>query len=227
MEEQVKNLAVVMDGQKVGVYSFPTIKEANSFKKTTEVPPGGMILVTRGVEGLRASAISFLVDLYNQVTTESPVKRFQDKETAIRRVYAELIRVSQEKTMEETSKGGKEKAPKKERGPSYHTKIREYFKDHDTATVEEIMTLTGADYRNARVAMSIIQNSKRVKNPMKFQYVKETRTYYLLADGFGQKGETEIPVPGETAKKDEPGETKEGETETRADLENAPENGEG
>jgi hypothetical protein len=187
MDEQLKNLAIVLDGQKVGVYSFPTIKEANSFKKATEVPSGGMILVTRGVEGLRASAISFLVDLYNQVTTETPVKKFQDKETAIRRVYAALIQCAEEKTMEETSKGGNEKAPKAKK-LSYHDKIRAHFKDHDTATVDEIMAITGADKRNAKVAMNIICNPKRVKNPMKFNYTKSIQLYYLLDDGFGREG---------------------------------------
>lgn len=219
MEDQVKNLAVVMDGQKVGVYSFPTIKEASSFKKTTEVPPGGMILVTRGVEGLRASAISFLVDLYNQVTTESPVKKFQDKETAIRRVYAALISRAEEKTM--GKEGGNEKAPK-EKKLSYHDKIRAHFQDHDTATVEEIMAVTGADKRNAKVAMNIICNPKRVKNPMAFGYVKSTQTYYLLDDGFGRKGQTDVPVPEETAKKEKAAETNEGETmagsETQANF---------
>jgi hypothetical protein len=190
MEDQVKNLAVVMNGQKVGVYSFPTIKQANSFKRATEVPPGGMVLVTRGVEGLRASAISFLVDLYNQVTTESPVKRFENKEVALRRVYEALISKAEEKTI------GNEKAPK-EKKLSYHDKIRTHFAKNDTATIDQIMQITGADKRNARVAMTIIQNSKRVKNPMKFAYVKSTQTYYLLDDGFGRQGQTEVPVPEE------------------------------
>lgn len=214
MEDQVKNLAVVMDGQKVGVYSFPTIKEANSFKKATEVPPGGMILVTRGVDGLRASASSFLVDLYNLVAPESAVKKFADRKTALRRVYAALISKAEEKTMEKED--GNEKAPK-EKKLSYHDEIRAHFKDHDTATVDEIMAITGADKRNAKVAMNIICNPKRVKNPMAFAYVKSTQTYYLLDDGFGRKGEAEVPVPEKAAKKEKPAETI-GGSETQADL---------
>lgn len=213
MNEQVKNLAIVLDSKGVRVYSFPTIAQANSFKRATEIPTGGMILVTRGVDGLRAVAGSFLVELHNLVTTGSPVKRFEKKEIALRRVYAALTLKAEEKTMEkEANKGGNESAPKKERKLSYHDKIRAHFKDHDTATVNEIMTITGADKRNAKVAMGIIQNPKRVKNPMTFGYVKSTLTYYLLDDGFGRKGQTEVPVPEDAAKKEKTAETVGGET---------------
>lgn len=198
MEDQVKNLAIVMDSKGVGVYSFPTIEQANAFKRVTEIPPGGMILVTRGVEGLRAVATSFLVELYNLVTTASPVKKFEKKEIALRRVYAALTEVAEEKTMvdvKEPKARGKGEAPPKVKKPSYHDKIREHFKTNDVATLQKIMEITGADKRNARVAMSIIQNPKRVKNPMAFDYVKSSKTYYLLDDGFGRKG----PVREKTA----------------------------
>lgn len=207
MEEQVKNLAIVLDGKEVGIYSFPTLKQANSFKKAAEIPEGGMILVTRGVEGLKASASSFLVELHNLVTPEYPVKKFSDRKTALRRVYEALTSIAEEKTME----NGNEKAPK-EKKLSYHAKIRAHFKDHDTATVQEIMEITGADKRNAKVAMNIICNPKRVKNPMKFDYVKSTKTYYLLDDGFGRKGQTEVPVQEDSAEKEKCPESGEGET---------------
>lgn len=202
MKKQVKNLAIVLDSQKVKVYSFQSIEQANSFKKAMEIPTGGMILVTRGIEGLRSLAGSFLVELHNRVTTESPVKKFANKETALRRVYEALTLKAEEKTMEKgTNQGDNETTPKKERKLSYHDKIRAYFQENDTATVDEIMTITGADKRNAKVAMGIIQNAKRVKNPMKFDYVKSTQTYYLLADGFGRKGQTEVPFQEEAGKK--------------------------
>lgn len=212
---ETKNLAVVVSENSPKVFSFPTVEQANRFKAETPAPVGGMILVTRGEDGLRHVASSFLVDLYNLFSQGgTKIKKFEKKEIAIRRVYATLTEVAEEKIMENTAKKPEEgkapktpktpkapKEPKAPRGPSYHDKIRAYFKDHDTATVDEIVAVTGADERNAKVAMGIIQNAKRVHNPMTFDYHRATKTYYLLDDGFGRKGQTPVPPEPEPAPK--------------------------
>jgi hypothetical protein len=195
VEEKIKNLAVVVGpAEAVKVYSFKTIEQASQFKTKTKVPTGGIILVTRGEDGLKHVAASFLVDLYNATNPGTKIKKFERKDLAVRRTYAALSQVAEETIMAEVKaaekgKGEKaEKAPKvvkppKEKKESYHDKIRVHFRTHTTATVEEIMKLTGADERNAKVAMGIICNPKRVKNAMAFDYDRPTKTYTLKDSG--------------------------------------------
>lgn len=60
---------------------------------------------------------------------------------------------------------------------SYTELLRLHFATNETATRDEIMQLLGCDNRNAGVAVSILGNSKRTKDPVRVAYDKKTRTF--------------------------------------------------
>jgi hypothetical protein len=65
--------------------------------------------------------------------------------------------------------------------PSYQTVIKDTLKAaKGIATRAELMAATGADTRNLSVAVSILKNGKRTKEPMKIEYVRKTQTFYQL-----------------------------------------------
>jgi hypothetical protein len=73
------------------------------------------------------------------------------------------------------------KKEKKPRGPSYQTKIIECMNTNKgVASREQLMAATGADARNLSVAVSILKNGKRTKQPLDIRYVRSTGTFYAL-----------------------------------------------
>ena len=72
----------------------------------------------------------------------------------------------------------KDAKPKK---PSYQTIIMDTLaKGKGVATREALMKATGADSRNLSVAVSILKNGKRTKEPADIRYLRGNKTFYLF-----------------------------------------------
>lgn len=64
-------------------------------------------------------------------------------------------------------------------GKSHAEKLIDFFANNSTATREELMKLLDTDARNVNVAVSILRNPKRTKNPLNVQYDRSTKTFVL------------------------------------------------
>ena len=113
---------------------------------------------------LEKMTIKELTELYNSRTEGKKIKKFESKAKAITRVKKLLA----ENRPGKISKVGI---------------IRSMFEDKDSWTRQEIMSRTGFDSRNTHVAMSVLQNAYRTKNPLIFSYNRKTQTYKLVKHG--------------------------------------------
>ena len=77
----------------------------------------------------------------------------------------------------------KDAAPKtpKVKKPSYQSKIIDFMNaNNGVGTREALMEATGADARNLSVAVSILKNGKRTKEPMEIKYLRSAGTFYAM-----------------------------------------------
>jgi hypothetical protein len=90
----------------------------------------------------------------------------------------------------------KTEAPKKEKAPkepkvkrlSYQDKIRTAMTENKgVISRANLMEATGADAKNLAVAVSILKNPKRQKEPMVVQYIRKLETYYNMDSDAGAK----------------------------------------
>lgn len=93
-------------------------------------------------------------------------------------------------------KTAKEKK-KAERKPSYQDKIKVVLNEFGWATRETLMEATGADAKNLSVAVSILKNPKRTKEPMAVDYVRGNQVYFAV----GHPKASERPEPPVVEKK--------------------------
>jgi hypothetical protein len=93
-----------------------------------------------------------------------------------------MAKEEKEKVKEKVEKAlEKVKAPKK---PSYQSVIVETLKaNKGVASREMLISATGADAKNISVSVSILRNGKRTKNAVNVQYLRSTKTFYLIPEG--------------------------------------------
>jgi hypothetical protein len=110
----------------------------------------------KGDDGnLKGRSMTELVKMYNDLSGGEPVKKFQDKETAIKRI---------EVLQKEKNKVAKKEKRVKEQGPKKVSKfgiIREMFTEKKSWTLDEIVKRSGFDQQNTMTAMSILRNPTR------------------------------------------------------------------
>jgi hypothetical protein len=108
------------------------------------------------MKDLKKMKLGELVALHNRLNPKKPVKKFESKAVAVKRVSA--------------------LAPKKQSKVGI---IRGMFAEKPSWTVEELMARSGFDANNVRVAMTILRNPKRTKpeNLLVTSYDKEAGTY--------------------------------------------------
>jgi hypothetical protein len=109
---------------------------------------------------------------------------------------------------------GKKSAKSGSGKASYQTIMRAYFLETGFATIQTLVDLINshpsrekvarkADAKNTSVGISILRNSKRVKNPLNISYSKKTKLYYCL-DFKGMKEKELADVASyDSAKKEE------------------------
>jgi hypothetical protein len=74
----------------------------------------------------------------------------------------------------------KASAKKSKNGETKYGKLRALLlSGKKVFSVEEMMKASGFDQNNLRVAMSILQNPKRTKEPIKSEYDREKKSYSL------------------------------------------------
>jgi hypothetical protein len=89
------------------------------------------------------------------------------------------------KDAKDTKAKEKAKAPKK---PSYQTVIKEQMvKNKGVVTRDALLKATGADSKNLSVAISILRNPDRIKEPMNVVYLRGNTTFYDLGNADGKK----------------------------------------
>jgi hypothetical protein len=71
--------------------------------------------------------------------------------------------------------------PSTSNGNTKVSKIRSLFAKQNSATDQELIDKSGFDKRNLSVAMNILKNPKRTKNPLYTFYDKMTKTYTLVS----------------------------------------------
>jgi hypothetical protein len=77
------------------------------------------------------------------------------------------------------------KEPKK---PSYQTVIKQMMNDNKgVVTRDALLKATGADSKNLSVAVSILKNPDRIKEPMNVVYLRGNTTFYNLDNAAGKK----------------------------------------
>lgn len=108
------------------------------------------------MKDLEKMKLGELVALHNKLNPKKPVKKFESKAVAVKRVSA--------------------LKPKK---LSKVGIIRAMFAEKASWTVQELMDRSGFDANNVRVAMTILRNPKRTKpeNLVITVFDKETGTY--------------------------------------------------
>jgi hypothetical protein len=174
--------------------------EATDVKKMEAVPKGSMrcpscgtlnavsrmsctnckTRLYKGDDGnLKGKSMTELVNMYNELSGAEPVKKFQDKETAVKRVEALL------KEKSKTKKKEKRVAEKKEQGPKKVSKfgiIREMFVEKKSWTLDEIVKRSGFDQQNVMTAMSILRNPTRTgaDKMLTTDYDRATKTFTLM-----------------------------------------------
>ena len=97
----------------------------------------------------------------------------------------------------ETKTDAPKKEPKapavpKEKKPSYQDKIRAAMTaGKGIVSREVLMEATGADSKNLSVAVSILKNPARQKEPMLVQYIRKLGTYFCMDMPEGAKAHAE------------------------------------
>jgi hypothetical protein len=88
------------------------------------------------------------------------------------------------------AKDKKPAAPKKEskpKGPSYQDKIKAAMvANKHVISRDDLMEATGADSKNLSVAVSILKNAKRTKEPMTVMYIRKTGMYFNVDVKMGE-----------------------------------------
>ena len=99
------------------------------------------------------------------------------KKKVVKKAAAETKKVETKKVEK------KDAAPKtpKVKKPSYQSKIIDFMNaNNGVGTREALMEATGADARNLSVAVSILKNGKRTKEPMEIKYLRSAGTFYAM-----------------------------------------------
>jgi len=176
------------------IWAFPTMAGAKKWVGSCKDDDTTLIAAT--ADDLQSLDMAVIIRLFNSLTGDDR-DRFRDDQEALVRTFgmfgptAKLYR--NRKELEMATKGKKtatkktaaKAAPAKKGGKtkgkvSYQTILRDLFTKKKKVTKDAIMKALGCDSKNAAVAVSILRNPKRTKEPMKIQYDRKTETYSLL-----------------------------------------------
>lgn len=148
-----------------------------------------------------------LSEFWNFISAGPSIRRFGSREIGIKRItnLLDTFEVPDNKPVRAHEKPERVMSEeKKEKKRSYAVIIRELLDNKKgVITRDEIMEATGCDERNAAVAMSILKNPGRTKEPIDWLYHRGTRTYYLEGSSFDPVAADEKVAAEKKAKKAE------------------------
>ena len=164
-----------------------------------KLPEEYSVLAIRDADSLRSVPVKVALQISNEIAGTSAKKISTGRKEFNDRLFALLDRLPNGDASNETSAPIAEKPrrvskalknamtapasheaeqkPKTPKKPSYQDILRQLFQDNPVRTRAEVIEALGCDEKNASVAVSILKNAKRTKEPMQVAYDRKTKTY--------------------------------------------------